>query len=58
VFEDMVAWQNRPLDRRLYRVVLIAINVKIRDGQVANCPVHVAIGVNLDRERDVLGMWV
>jgi transposase-like protein len=58
VLDDMVGWQNRPLDR-VYPVLLIdAINVKIRDGQVANRPVHVAIGVNLDGERDVLGMWV
>jgi len=58
VVEDMVAWQNRPLDR-VYPVVLIdAIVVKIRDGQVANRPVYVAMGVNLDGERDVLGMWV
>jgi len=58
VVEDMVAWQNRPLDR-VYPVVLIdAMVVKIRDGQVANRPVYVAMGVNLDGERDVLGMWV
>lgn len=58
VLEDMVAWQNRPLDR-IYPVLLIdAINVKIRDGQVANRPVYVAMGVNLEGERDVLGMWV
>lgn len=58
VVEDMVAWQNRPLDR-VYPVLLIdAINVKIRDGQVANRPVYVAMGVNLEGERDVLGMWV
>ena len=58
VVEDMVAWQNRPLDR-VYPVLLIdAIVVKIRDGQVANRPVYVAMGVNLDGERDVLGMWV
>jgi putative transposase len=43
----------------LYPVVLIdAIHVKIRDGQVANRPVYVAVGVNLAGERDVLGMWV
>ena len=42
-----------------YPVLLIdAIVVKIRDGQVANRPVYVAMGVNLDGERDVLGMWV
>jgi transposase-like protein len=59
VLEDLVAWQNGPLDRRVYPVLLIdAINVKIRDGQVANRPVHVAMGVNLEGERDVLGLWV
>jgi len=58
VVEDLVAWQNRPLDR-VYPVILIdAIVVKIRDGQVANRPVYVVMGVNLDGERDVLGMWV
>jgi transposase-like protein len=58
IVEDMVAWQNRPLDR-VYPVILIdAIVVKIRDGQVANRPVYVAMGINLDGERDVLGMWV
>jgi putative transposase len=58
IVEDLIAWQNRPLDR-VYPVVLIdAIVVKIRDGQVANRPVYVVLGVNLDGERDVLGMWV
>ena len=58
VVEDLVAWQNRPLDR-VYPVILIdAIVVKIRDGQVANRPIYVAMGVNMDGERDVLGMWV
>lgn len=58
IVEDMVAWQHRPLDR-LYAVVLIdAIVIKVRDAQVANRPVYVAIGVNLDGERDVLGLWL
>ena len=58
VVEDMVAWQNRPLDV-VYPVILIdAIIVKIRDGQVANRPIYVAMGINLDGDRDVLGMWV
>ena len=58
VVDDLIAWQNRPLDR-VYPVVLIdAIVVKIRDGQVANRPVYVVLGVNLDGERDVLGLWV
>ena len=58
IVEDLVAWQNRPLDR-VYPVILIdAIVGKIRDGQVANRPIYVAMGVNMDGERDVLGMWV
>jgi putative transposase len=58
VVEDMVAWQHRPLDA-VYPVILIdAIVVKIRDGQVANRPIYVAMGVNMDGYRDVLGMWV
>ncbi len=55
---DMLAWQARPLDR-VYPVMLIdAIVVKVRDSQVANRPVYVAIGVNLEGERDVLGLWL
>ena len=58
IVEDMVAWQSRPLDR-LYPVLLIdAIVIKVRDSQVANRPVYVAIGVNMDGERDVLGLWL
>jgi putative transposase len=58
VLPDMQAWQSRPLDR-VYPVLLIdAIVVKVRDSQVANRPVYVAIGVNLDGERDVLGLWL
>jgi len=58
IVDDMLAWQHRPLDR-LYPVLLIdAIVIKVRDAQVANRPVYVAIGVNLDGERDVLGLWL
>lgn len=58
IVPDMLAWQNRPLDR-LYPVLLIdAIVIKVRDSQVANRPVYVAIGVNLEGERDVLGLWL
>ena len=54
----MAAWQNRPLEP-VYAVLLIdAIVVKVRDSQVANRPVYVAIGVDLAGERDVLGMWL
>jgi putative transposase len=56
VMEGMTAWQNRPLDR-VYPVIFIdAIVVKIREGQVANRPIYVAIGVTVDGERDILGL--
>jgi putative transposase len=58
VIEEMGAWQNRPLER-VYAVMLIdAIVIKVRDSQVANRPVYVAIGVDMDGRRDVLGMWL
>ncbi len=58
IVEDMQAWQHRPLDS-VYAVLLIdCIVVKIRGSQVANRPVYVAIGVNMDGERDVLGLSV
>src|SRR5512142_2680768 len=57
VLEGMVDWQNRPLDP-VYPVVFIdAIVVKIRDGQVANRPIYVVVGVTVDGERDLLGLW-
>ena len=57
VVEEMNEWQSRPLER-VYPIVLIdAIHVKIRDGQVANRPIYVVVGVNLAGERDVLGLW-
>ncbi len=58
VMESMSDWQNRPLDL-VYPVVFIdAIHVKIREGQVANRPIYVAVGVTVDGTRDILGLWV
>jgi putative transposase len=57
VIEGMSEWQNRPLDA-VYPVMFIdAINVKIREGNVANRPIYVALGVTVDGTRDVLGLW-
>jgi putative transposase len=57
VMDGMAEWQNRPLDR-VYPVVFIdAVNVKIRDGQVANRPVYVALAVTAEGHRDILGLW-
>ena len=57
VIDGMAEWQNRPLDS-VYPVIFIdAINVKIRDGQVANRPIYVALAVTVDGRRDILGLW-
>ena len=57
VMETMGEWQNRPLEP-VYPVIFIdCIHVKIRDGQVVNRPVFVALAVTADGGRDVLGLW-
>src|ERR1700710_1928056 len=57
VIEEMQAWQTRPLDSVYAAVFIDAIVVKIRDGQVGNRPIYAAIGVSLDGEKDILGLW-
>src|SRR6478672_9249482 len=57
VIEEMQAWQARPLDAVYAAVFVDAIVVKVRDGQVASRPVYAAIGVSLDGERDIPGLW-
>jgi transposase-like protein len=57
VLEEMTAWMNRPLDE-VYPVIFIdAIVVKVREGQVRNKPIYVVIGVTVNGERDILGLW-
>ena len=57
VIEGMAEWQNRPLDV-VYPVVFIdCVNVKIRDGEVANRPIYVALAVTVEGTRDILGLW-
>jgi putative transposase len=58
VLDDAKTWQTRPLEQVYPIVYLDALIVKIRDGQaVRNFACYLAIGVNTDGERDVLGMW-
>jgi transposase-like protein len=57
VLEEMAEWCARPLDA-VYPVIFIdAIVVKIRDGQVTNRPIYVVVGVTVNGERDILGLW-
>jgi putative transposase len=57
VLEEMNDWAVRPLDAVYAAVFIDAIVVKVRDGQVANRPFYAAIGVTLDGDRDILGLW-
>ena len=56
--EEVVLWQNRPLDDVWPIVYLDAIRVKVRqDNRVINKAVYLAVGVNLDGLKEVLGLW-
>lgn len=59
VIEDAKEWRNRNLDE-LYPVVFFdAIVVKGRtDGKVVNKAVYIAIGINMDGHKEVLGLWI
>jgi transposase-like protein len=57
VVEEMTDWSVRPLDAVYAAVFIDAIVVKVRDGQVANRPFYAAIGVTLEGDKDILGLW-
>jgi len=58
VMEEVKIWQNRPLDAVYPIVYLDALVVKIRDaGHVRNKAIYVAIGVNMQGTKEVLGLW-
>jgi putative transposase len=58
VLEELQEWQARPLDP-VYPVVFIdALMVKIRDGVVTNRAVYLAIGIDCEGAKQVLGLWV
>lgn len=59
VAEEVLAWQNRPLEAIYPVIYLDAIVVKVRDGgHVGNKAAHIAVGVDLDGIKHVLGIWV
>jgi putative transposase len=59
VAEEVKAWQSRPLEEIYPIVYLDALVVKVRDGHtVRNKAAHVAVGVDLDGVKSVLGIWV
>jgi putative transposase len=59
VMQEVKAWQSRPLDPVWPIVVLDALVVKVRDqGTVRNKSVYMALGINLEGTKEVLGLWI
>ena len=59
VKEQVIEWQNRPLDTLYPIVYMDCIVVKVRqDSTIINKAVYLALGVNTDGQKDLLGMWM
>ncbi len=59
VIDQVNEWQNRPLDRIYPIVYLDCITLKIRqDKQVINKAIYLALGVNMEGHKELLGMWI
>lgn len=59
VLEQIIEWQSRPLDEVYPIVYLDCIVVKIRqDKQVINKAVYLALGVNMEGHKELLGLWL
>lgn len=59
VLDEVNAWQNRPLDDTYPIVYLDCIVVKVRENnQITNKSLFLAIGVNMEGYKEVLGMWI
>lgn len=58
VIEEVKTWQARPLDALYPIVYLDCIHVKVRDGSVRVKAIYLAIGINMNGEKEVLGLWI
>ena len=59
MLDEVKAWQTRPLEELYPILYLDALVIKVRDGhQVRNKAAHIAVGVDLDGVKHVLGIWV
>jgi putative transposase len=59
VIEEVIEWQNRPLDAVYPIVYLDCIVLKIRqDKRVINKAIYLVLGINIEGHKELLGMWV
>ncbi|WP_019937337.1 IS256 family transposase [Bordetella sp. FB-8] len=58
VVDEVRAWQSRPLDAVYPIVYMDCLHVKVRDGAVRTKAAYIAIGINMDGDKEVLGLWL
>ena len=59
VMEEVKGWQTRPLDKIYPIVYLDALVIKVKeDKRVVNKAFYLALGVNIEGEKDLLGIWI
>lgn len=59
VLAELATWQARPLESHYPILYLDGLRVKIRDnGHIMSKTVYIAIGVDMDGKKDILGLWV
>lgn len=59
IIDEVIEWQSRPLDSIYPILYLDCISVKIhQDNRVINKSIYIALGINLDGRKEVLGLWI
>lgn len=58
VIDEVKAWQSRPLDAVYPIVYMDCLHVKVREGSVRVKAVYLAIGITMNGEKEVLGLWL
>jgi len=55
----VIKWQNRPLEEVYCIVYMDVIHFKVKqEGSIVNKAAYMAIGINLEGKKDVLGIWI
>jgi putative transposase len=57
VLTDFQVWQNRPLDEIWPVIVIDAIRIRTLSDKVRKTPVYVAMGISIEGQREILGLW-
>ena len=59
VIDEAKAWQHRPLDQIYPILYLDAMVIKVKEGkQIVNKSLHMAMGINMEGNKDILGLWM